>query len=79
MDFVIFRFYKTHYFYGSINNYNFTDNNNTLLFIYVVRDPREVLISYANHNNISIDDQLKDFTSSNIINVIGSETIVLTR
>jgi len=68
--------YKTHYFYGSINDYSFTDNKNTLLFIYIIRDPREVLISYANHNNISIDDQLKDFTSSNIINTIGSETIV---
>ncbi len=68
--------YKTHYFYGSINNYNFTNNENTLLFIYIIRDPREVLISYANHNNISIDHQLKDFTSPNIINVIGSETIV---
>ncbi len=68
--------YKTHYFYGSLNNYTFTSKKNTLLFIYIVRDPREVLISYAYHNNISIDEQLKDFTSSNIINVIGSETIV---
>ena len=37
--------------YGS----NFTDFNNTLGVIYIVRDPRNVVTSLAHHNDLSID------------------------
>ena len=40
---------KTHNALCTINNYKFTDKNNTLGVIYLVRDPRDVLISYAHH------------------------------
>ena len=68
--------FKTHYFFGNIENHLFTNTKNTLLFIYLVRDPREVLISYANHNNTSIDEQIKDFLPKNLMHSLGSEIII---
>ena len=53
--------FKTHHFFGEFNNHIFTDANHTLLFIYIVRDPREVLVSYATHSNMSIDELLTHF------------------
>ena len=49
------RFIKTHSGLRSINGYPFTDLNNSLGAIYIVRDPRSVAKSYANHNQMSID------------------------
>ena len=50
------QFLKTHSYLFNIDNNPFTDLNNSLGAIYIVRDPRNVLISYAHHNNISIKD-----------------------
>ena len=43
------KFIKTHNALCNINNYPFTDKENTLGVIYLVRDPRDVLVSYSNH------------------------------
>ena len=48
-------FLKTHSICGTINNYKFTNKENTLGFIYIVRDPRSVAISYAHHRNITYE------------------------
>ena len=50
------KFFKTHSSYSKINNYNFTDLQNTLGVIYIVRDPRNVVSSLAHHYNFSIDE-----------------------
>ena len=34
--------FKTHHFFGELNSYIFTNDETTLLFIYIIRDPREV-------------------------------------
>ena len=68
--------FKTHHFFGELNNHVFTDKNHTLLFIYIVRDPREVLVSYASHRNMSIDELLDYFVSNNILYKIETETII---
>ena len=68
--------FKTHHFFGELNNHIFTDASTTLLFIYMVRDPREVLVSYASHNNISINELLDHFISNNILYKIKTETII---
>ncbi len=68
--------FKTHHFFGTLNNHIFTDSNNTLLFIYLVRDPREILVSLANFNNLSIDKQLEHFVSDNVLRQAEIETIV---
>ena len=49
------RFLKTHSSLQNINGHKFTDLNNSLGVIYVVRDPRSVVKSYANHYQMSLD------------------------
>lgn len=49
---------KTHSAFHSYKNYDFTNKLNTLGVIYIVRDPRDVIISYAHHMNRSIKETL---------------------
>ena len=57
------KFFKTHSFLGSFNNYEFTDKDNTLGAIYIVRDPRNVLTSLKNHFDMTYEESL-DFIQS---------------
>ena len=81
------RFIKTHSSLNDINGYKFTDLKNTLGVIYVVRDPRSVVRSYANHNQLSLKDATdrllefgatiggikgSDFGSNQIVTHMGS-------
>ena len=81
------RFIKTHSSLNDINGYKFTDLKNTLGVIYVVRDPRSVVRSYANHNQLSLEDTTdrllefgatiggikgSDFGSNQIVTHMGS-------
>ena len=47
------QFLKTHSYLFNIDNVPFTNLNNTLGVIYIVRDPRNVVTSYAHHSGIS--------------------------
>ena len=49
------KLFKTHNALCKINGNSFTDNNNTLGAVYVVRDPRNVITSLANHYEINLD------------------------
>jgi hypothetical protein len=49
---------KTHSAFHSYKNYKFTTKLNTKGVIYIVRDPRDVIISYAHHMNKSIKETL---------------------
>ena len=49
------KLFKTHNALCKINGNSFTDSNNTLGAIYVVRDPRNVITSLANHYEINLD------------------------
>ena len=51
-------FFKTHNALCKINGNKFTDQKNTLAAIYIIRDPRNVVTSIANHYQISIKDAL---------------------
>ena len=58
------RFIKTHSGLSDINGHQFTNLNNSLGVIYIVRDPRSVVKSYANHNQMSLDrasDRMLEF------------------
>ena len=81
------RFIKTHSSLNDINGYKFTDLKNTLGVIYIVRDPRSVVRSYANHNQLSLEDATNrllefgatiggikgsDFGSNQIVTHMGS-------
>ena len=50
---------KTHNAMCTINNHKFTNIQNTLGAIYIVRDPRDVLISYSSYMEKSMDETLK--------------------
>ena len=50
------RFLKTHHLRCGINNYTFTNSKNTIGTIYIVRDPRDVIISFAQHHSLSIEE-----------------------
>ena len=58
------QFLKTHSYLFNINNNPFTDLNNTLGAIYIVRDPRNVVSSYAHHNSITIEESADRMISS---------------
>ena len=50
------QFLKTHSYLFNIENNPFTDLNNSLGVIYIVRDPRNVVTSFANHSSMSVDE-----------------------
>ena len=53
-----FGFIKSHSSYVSMFNNWFTTLNNTAGYIYIIRDPRDVAISWAKHANLSYDDSI---------------------
>ena len=61
------RFFKTHHLNCKIDNYNFTDRSNTLGTIYIVRDPRNLVSSIANHFSKSIEESKNFLLTSKII------------
>ena len=50
---------KTHNALCTINNYKFTNKNNTIGVIYIVRDPRDIIVSYAHHLGQSHSEVLR--------------------
>ena len=53
------KFFKTHNVLGSINDNRFTNKENTLGAIYIVRDPRNVITSIQNHYELDQEEALK--------------------
>ena len=58
---------KTHQGKFTVDGDHFTNNTNTSGVIYVVRDPRSVVISISNHYTLSINQSLEFMLSSSII------------
>jgi len=50
------KFLKTHHLRCGIGNYTFTNSKNTIGTIYIVRDPRDVIMSFAQHHSLSIEE-----------------------
>jgi len=57
-------FLKTHSSMCTIQSYKFTTNKNTKGGIYLVRDPRDVLVSYAHHIGEDYEETFDLMTSS---------------
>jgi len=57
------KLFKTHNALCKINGNSFTNNKNTLGAIYVVRDPRNVITSLANHYEINLDQAFEFMTT----------------
>ena len=49
------KFFKTHNAFGKLNNHDFTNSQNSIGGLYVVRDPRNVITSIKNH--YQLDDE----------------------
>ena len=58
------KFLKTHHLRCGIGNYTFTNSKNTIGTIYIVRDPRDVIISFAQHHSLSIEEAKHTMFSS---------------
>ena len=56
-----FRFFKTHNMFIKYKDCAFTDVNNTLATIHIVRDPRNVITSLKNHYSLSNYEHAKKF------------------
>ena len=56
---------------------NFTDSNLTLGNIYIVRDPREIVISYSKYTGKTIDDTI-DFLSSKGAVLLPEKNLTIT-
>ena len=54
------QFLKTHSYLFNTENNPFTNLENSLGAIYIVRDPRNVVLSYANHNSKSQKESAED-------------------
>lgn len=61
------KFLKTHNLNCNIDNYSFSDKNNTLATIYIVRDPRNLVNSISNHFGKSIEESKNFILSPKLI------------
>ena len=68
-------FFKTHNIFGKVNNSDFTNNQNTIGCIYVVRDPRNVITSLKNHYQLDNDQAFSWITNEKnyIYNILDFE------
>ena len=58
------KFLKTHFLNCKVDNYNFTDQKNTLGVIHIVRDPRNVVTSLKNHYDLDDINESYDFLTN---------------
>ena len=61
------KFFKTHHINCKIGEYSFTNRNNTLGTIYIVRDPRNLVNSFSNHYKIDKHVAKKTITSQEFV------------
>ena len=59
------KFFKTHNAFGKLNNFDFTNTNNSIGCIYIVRDPRNVITSLKNFYEMNDDQAFKWITNKN--------------
>ena len=57
------KFFKTHNVFGKINDKPFTNKDNSLGCIYIIRDPRNVITSLSHHYELSYEDSLSWMTN----------------
>ena len=54
-----FSFFKTHHILSSLNGKNYVTQEFVRGIIYLIRDPRDVVVSWANHSNITLSESVK--------------------
>jgi hypothetical protein len=61
------KIFKTHHLNCKIDKYNFTNKENTLATIYIIRDPRNLVSSISNHYSKSLVDSKNFLLTSRYI------------
>ena len=69
------KFLKTHNACVSSDGNLFTNEFNSLGYIYVVRDPRSIVCSYAKHMNISNKSAMQRITNKNLVGFYGENNL----
>ena len=59
------KFFKTHNIFGKVNSFDFTNAENSIGCVYIVRDPRNVITSIRNHYSLEEENALKWMTDKN--------------
>ena len=62
-----YTFLKTHNALINVKNFNFTNLDNSMGLIYIIRDPRDVAISYSSHLNLNLKDTTNYMTNVNLV------------
>lgn len=70
------QFLKTHSYLFNIDNHPFTNLDNSLGVIYVVRDPRTVVVSSSNHNSKTHEDSTEDMIKGRILGDIKKNEVI---
>jgi len=70
------QFLKTHSYLFNIDNNAFTNLNLTLGVVYIVRDPRNVLLSVANHNQLTQDQTFEVMVKRHILGSKKSDNLI---
>ena len=70
------RFLKTHSTLNNINGNPFTDLKNSLGIIYIVRDPRKIVSSYANHSILTLEQAQKRILE---VSTLGGKNEILNK
>ena len=66
-----FAFFKTHSGNVTLNKHKYTSEENVLGLIYLVRDPRDVVVSYSKYLDKSIDEIISTITNKNAVAYSG--------
>lgn len=61
------RLLKTHNTLCSINGHDFANGINSLGLIYIIRDPRDVVVSYSHHLNLSFEETFKRIANKHAV------------
>jgi len=61
------QFFKTHTACASYKGQWFTTSENTIGYIYIVRDPRSVVCSQAAHSNITLEESTNNLLDENFV------------
>ena len=72
------KFLKTHNACITYENKNFLNELNTKSYIYIVRDPRAIVTSYADYSNISLEKSVSSLLNENEIGYNGKYNLAET-
>ena len=61
------KFYKTHCAYFKKKDFSFSNEENTLGAIYIIRDPRNVVTSYSHHYSLDIDEATNQICNKDLM------------